>query len=154
MSLNFGWKNVKDADSVLFEYTDKKPKPDFSIRGSHWEDLGHGRWSRFHPWVDAVLMTSISIMPKPGWGITEKNVEAFVERLMIYQVAVGPLLQGMNDKGEIEEVYVTPEQVRSLVGLTVNVSTVNDSAFRATLMRGLKDKARDLAKKLSEPVVA
>lgn len=152
MSLNFGWEKVKDAENVLFEYTDKKPEPDRSIIGSNWEPQGKGRWRRFHPWVNAVLMISMVIMPKPGWEITEKNVEAFVERLMIYQVAVGPMLRGMNDKGEISEFCVTPEQIRSLAGMTINVSTVNESQFRAVLMRGLKDKARDLANKLSESV--
>lgn len=93
-------------------------------------------------------MLSMVLMPAPGWGITEKNVEKFVDRLMMYQAVHGPLLVEMDAEGKTQGRFVTPEQVRSLVGLKVNVSTVPENTFRKTLMRGVEHLADNLRKKV------
>lgn len=144
MAINFNYSKVKDADTVLFVYRDEEPNENQSVVAGHWEKLSDGRWRKFAPWFDAIIMASMSIMPAPGWEISEKNVEKFIQRLMIYQSVYGALLYSVDEKGDMAKVYVTPDHVRSLVGLSLNISTVNESAFRANIMKGIEGMGKDL----------
>lgn len=147
MALNFDYSKVKDNDR-LFEYRTSEPEENNRLLGGGWWKEDDGRWCRYVQWFDTVLMTSMILMPAPGWGITEKNVEKFVDRMMMYQAVNGPLLVGFDDDVKQFPVFISPEQLRSLVGLKINVSTVAENSFRKTLMRGVEELAYRLTKKI------
>lgn len=152
MALNFDYSKVKDSDR-LFEYRTSEPEQTNFIIGSNWWQEDDGRWCRYQPWFDSLLMTAMILMPAPGWGITEKNVEKFIDRLMMYQAVNGPLLIASDAEGKATGLFVTPEQVRSLVGLKVNVATVPENTFRKTLMHGVEHLASNLRVKIEKEMV-
>lgn len=116
MALNFDYSKVKDNDR-LFEYRTNEPEQTNFIIGSNWWQEDDGRWCRYQPWFDSLLMTAMILMPAPGWGITEKNVEKFIDRLMMYQAVNGPLLLVTDADGKETGRFVTPEQVQFLARL-------------------------------------
>jgi len=69
----------------------------------------------------------------------EKNMDEFWTRVNIYQRTLGPLASRGGDNGP-EDVYVTEEQAKSLVGLRINISPVSNAAFNKKIMEILRNQ--------------
>jgi hypothetical protein len=53
-----------------------------------------------------------------GWELTEKNVDDWTHRVMVYQALIGPLL----NTHEGDPFYITPEHIRAHIGMQVNTT--------------------------------
>lgn len=88
-------------------------------------------------YVSNILTVLMAVMPAPGWGLTDKNMDEAVRRILVYQEICGPLgseFQGPSsvagDKRSFwKEKYVTEEEIRLLSGLSVNFSTVTKPEY-------------------------
>ena len=149
---------------------------DVPIKPDEWADAPHSPWFKpdpdsekpldkhaveqgwvivaQHSFVHNVMMALIPCMPAPGWGLSDKNIDEAVRRLLIYQEVAGPLasnfvgpwhLPQKKQRSFWESRLVTEEEIRKLNGLRVNFSTVNISTFRKTIERGLEDNVASRA---------
>lgn len=116
-----------------------------------------------HSFVHNVMMALIPCMPAPGWGLSDKNIDEAVRRLLIYQEVIGPLgskfvgpwiIPQKEQRSFWEPYYVTEEEIRKLNGLRVNFSTVNISTFRKTIERSLGEKAASRRRREEKAEVA
>lgn len=83
-----------------------------------------GKW---HPVTDGLIWMSMAV---GLGGITEKNVDKWIERALIYQAVTDPYLitaSGM--------VMITSDDIRNHIGMWTNVSNESDAKFRAKIMR-------------------
>lgn len=65
-----------------------------------------------------------------GWEITEENAPEFYARIYVYERLNGALLRSRDEEtGKVSDRPITPEDVRSHIGLSVNVSAVSRSKF-------------------------
>ena len=83
---------------------------------------------QWHPVTNAIIMAGMVC----GYGqITEANYKKVAARLAQYQKVVGGLLGYQL----MEQVYVTEEDVRMHIGLSMNVSPTSDAEWRKQLVR-------------------
>jgi hypothetical protein len=151
-------------------------EPELPIKPDEWVDAVHSPWFKpdpesdkpldkhgveqgwvimaQHSFVHNVMMALIPCMPAPGWGLSDKNIDEAVRRVLIYQEVTGPLgskfvgpwiLPQKKQRNFWEPYYVTEEEIRKLNGLSVNFSTVNISTFRKTVERCLEEKVAQRA---------
>lgn len=73
-------------------------------------------------------------------SITEANWEKFYTRLHIWETVNGTMLNKWDD-GVKEPRPITPQEVRAHIGLSANVSTITDAAFRKKVFEALEYKA-------------
>jgi hypothetical protein len=105
-------------------------------------------------YTETLIFSTMSV----GMGrITEKNVEEFVRRILIYQEVFGPLLTGPiqedgtiyepeDDNAELPEgvtrgkISMTADIIRQHVGMTTNVADISKAKFKGYVMRWLDAK--------------
>jgi hypothetical protein len=118
MSLNWSVTNIPS-------YAENFPDlvtPD----GNQWNAVTH-----------ALLMAMMIVGP-----LEEKNYEEFAERLDIYQYYIGALLSKAGTDGKGEEVFITRQQIKQHIGITVNVSPITKSAFEKNIIRIMREDIR------------
>jgi len=84
-------------------------------------------------------MTGFS--PRSEWVITEKNWNEVFCRLQILERVFGCRRIYNNGSRASREVYYTPEEIRSLVGLRVNAGSKSDAEFKKLIMKELTTDA-------------
>jgi hypothetical protein len=63
-------------------------------------------------------------------GITEDNASEFYARIHLVEKLTGPFRIGpVDDNGEQSEVFITPDEVKQCIGLTVNVAQESRTKF-------------------------
>jgi len=116
-------------------------------------------WSGSSAYTDTLIYSTMSV----GMGrITEKNLEEFVRRILIYQEVFGPLLTGpVYEDGTIYEpedenaelpkgvkrgkISMTADIIRQHVGMTTNVADISKAKFKGYVMKWLDAKVeRDM----------
>lgn len=61
--------------------------------------------------------------------ITERNVDAFIERVMVLQEVNGPLMTTW-DGTSVQPRSITAQEIRDRIGLSTNASAMTAAAFR------------------------
>ena len=119
---------------------------DWDVRKCSWD----GNWA----YTETLIHSTMSV----GMGrITEKNVEEFVRRILIYQQVFGPLLTGPvwedgtvyepeDENEELPEgvtrgkISMTADIIRQHVGMTTNVAEISKAKFKGYVMKWLDAK--------------
>lgn len=57
-----------------------------------------------------------------GWEVTEANAPEFYARIRVMEKLDGPMLSGMDSDGNRVNRFITPDDVKSIIGLKVNVA--------------------------------
>jgi len=170
MSVRYDFTGCKDWPTLFFgltleqceaeginpdEWTEAETSPWFRVKPGdsplhdHWHEQGCIIIAQ-HAFVHSMMMALIVCMPAPGWGLSSKNIDEAVRRLLIYQELVGPMgsdFVGKPKEGEDRKSYwqsrhATEEEIRQLEGLSVNFSTVNITTFRKTIEQAVDDKVK------------
>jgi hypothetical protein len=115
MSLDFNYKNVKDHNTLMFH-------EDGSIKAVS----------------EAIIF---NLMRIGITAITEENWEKVFTRIHMMELVDKPLLIASNYDGEITRIPITPEDIKAHIGLSTNVSTESDAAFKKKIMQILTEKA-------------
>lgn len=112
-----------------------------------------------HTWVHHVMMALIPVMPAPGWGLSDKNIDEAVRRLLIYQHITEPWASDFevwtDDKGRTrfwKQRPVTAAEIRKLNGLSVNFSTVTKAEFTKFIMDTIWFDTKPLRQEAKEKV--
>lgn len=109
-----------------------------------------GNWA----YTETLIFSTMSIGMS---SVTEKNVEEFVRRILIYQEVFGPLLTGpVYEDGTIYEpedkeaplpegvtrgkIRMTADIIRQHVGMTTNVADISKAKFNGCVMKWLDAK--------------
>ena len=90
----------------------------------------------------ALLITGFP--PKSGWGITEKNWEQLYKRLHILERIGHQSCYRRYNNGAgnpTRDMYFTPEEVKSMIGLSVNAGNKSDAEFKKYVISKLMDEA-------------
>lgn len=112
------------------------------------EEKGYAFATR-KPYVEQVLFALMATMPTPGWGLTAKNIDKAVRRLLIWQHATGPLNQKFDLHVRTEDRHwsrcpMNEDDIRALLGLYVNIAPVTDREFLKRLEMAMWDKVQYL----------
>ena len=186
MSLDFGFTKIKDWARTCFIGLTEMPEgediDDWAGGSSDWfkptkessEELQavakEEGWilCHQHPSVKALIFLGMVFQPKGGGGINERNVDAWIERVGIWQEVSGPLgsrfsqeqvqhARFENHMTHWVDEYIDADFIRKVVGLSTNCSSVTEAEFRKALYNQLRDHARSRARAASakkEPVTA
>jgi hypothetical protein len=87
----------------------------------------------------ALLITGFP--PKSDWGITEKNWEKVYKRLYVLEQVNGCYRVYNNGSHASREMYFTPEEVKSMIGFSVNAGTKTDAEFKTYIYQRLSADA-------------
>lgn len=118
---------------------------DFSDDNAVWMEYVDLRESL----IWALLRTGFP--PRSQWAITEDNWQQLYIRLQILE-SVGACYRSYNNGDKPpRDVYFTPEEVRSMVGLEVNAGSKSDAEFKNTIWKMLNESANDKLKRCTEP---
>ncbi len=90
--------------------------------------------------IYALLMTGFP--PKSGWRITQGNWEQIYCRLHILERVRGCYRVYNNGDLPSRKMYFTPQEIRSMVGLSVNAGNKSDAEFRKAIMLSLTEDAK------------
>lgn len=80
---------------------------------------------------------------KSEWAITEKNWEALYARLHVLERVNGCQRRYNNGSHKTRDMFFTVEEVKSMVGLSVNAGNKTDTEFRKYIMTKLIGEPRD-----------
>jgi hypothetical protein len=89
--------------------------------------------------------------PKSDWGITEKNWEKVYSRLAIWETVRGCSRTYNNGNKASREVFFTPEEIRSMIGFSVNAGTKSDAEFRKFIFNHLEGDAHTTLERCINP---
>ena len=121
MTFNVGWSGIENHEELCFE-KDENGK------------------DRLKPLTESLAFMCMNI--GVDWGIREENVDEVITRFWIYQKVFGPLLKRWDEEaGEFKGTYISPDDIRAHIGLTVNVAHIKDRSWYANLVRVLKEEA-------------
>ena len=117
----------------------------------HW-NTKKCEWTGSWAYTETLIFATMTV----GMGdVTEKNVDEFIRRILIYQKVVGPLLTGpVNEDGTVytpedEEaplpegvkrgkIRITADVIRQHIGLSTNVADVSKAKFKGYVMKWLE----------------
>lgn len=101
-------------------------------------DEGH----TLNPITKTLVFTTMTIFMD---SITEKNWEQFYERIAAWEKAFGPLteIRDRRFKTRWRGQYITPEDIRDHIGLSVNVMPKSDAHFYRHLVKVLRREVMD-----------
>ena len=89
----------------------------------------------------ATLMTGY---PKGSrWEITEENWEVMFERLHIVERVFGAYRFTFTENQTRKPLYITPDDVKSFIGLRTNAGNKSAAEFNKMVMNKLKENARN-----------
>ena len=140
MSLNFRLNTIRDYTTVCYQTrTFDTPEEasafvsaEASYMGPNWavdrDDATGCTATRLSVTTNTLIWASLLVgLPT----ITEKNVERYYKRLAAVEAHNGAYRRSSNG----DDVCFTLDEVRAHVGLSTNVSTETDAAFRAKIKR-------------------
>lgn len=99
-----------------------------------WDATKVEKWDE----VDPVLKNSIDFMlMEAGFGtITEDNVREVFDRISFAEKVHGAYrVQWDEEKSQSTDFYLTPDEIRMLIGYNVNVPKMPIATFRANLWK-------------------
>ena len=96
----------------------------------------------------ALLITGFPT--KSAWEITERNWQAVYERLCILEQVNGCFRIYNNGDRKSRSVFFSPEEVRSMVGLSVNAGNKSDAEFRKYIHCKLQERATSSLQRLDD----
>ncbi len=112
MTFDVSWKNVKDADTLMFDGDDWKPQS----------------------WYVATATMFVGLNE-----ITENNWEEFFSRLDQFEVATGIAMRRVAENNELVDLRITPDIIKAHIGLHTNAPRLTPAAFRKKLTDAMQD---------------
>ena len=110
-------------------------------------------WDIYCDLREALIWALLSVgFPKDSpWEITEKNWQKIYVRLNILEKANGCRRIYNNGTHKSREVFFTPQEIESMVGLSVNAGNKSDAEFKKNMMDSLLDDAQAKLEGWTEP---
>jgi hypothetical protein len=150
MSLNFRLNRIRDYTTVCYQTrTFDTPeeatafiRAESSYMGPNWavdRDDASGRTATRMAVTTNMLIWASMLVGLPT--ITEKNAERWHKRLATVEAH-----NGAYRSRDGEDVFFTLDEVKAHIGLSTNVSTETDAAFRAKIKRWEAEKAARAAR--------
>lgn len=101
-------------------------------------------WDIFCDLREALIwgMLGVKFPAKSSWGITEENWEAVYLRLRIYEKVTGCSRIYNNGRHKSREMYFQPEEIKSMIGFSVNSGNQTDAQFKKYIQDKLLDDAQ------------
>ena len=141
MSLDYNLTKIANRDTLCWEtYTGTHEEmaalvarvtfmgPDWA-----WTDASHTSVTRRSVTTHVLIFASMHV----GFGsITEKNWEAYFERLSTVEQVLGPFRTS-----EEGPVFFTPDDVKAHIGLSTNVGAESPAKFNAKVARWRRENA-------------
>lgn len=75
------------------------------------------------------------------WKITNSNWKQVFKRLHMFERATYSWRSMSDKKGNIERVYFTPDEIKSMVGLEVNAGSKSDAEFNKMVIKAMTENA-------------
>jgi len=97
----------------------------------------------------ALLITGFPT--KSAWQITESNWQQLYKRLSILERINGCYRIYNNGDHATRSVWFTPEEIRSMVGLSVNAGNKSDAEFKKYIFGKLMERAEENLRDLDDP---
>jgi hypothetical protein len=132
MSVN--WKDT-DSEARVYAYAAAMESGEFDSEGTTWSIYCDLREAL----IWALLATGFP--PNSDWGITKKNWEQVYLRLAIWETARGCSRTYNNGDNASREVFFTPEEIRSMIGFSVNAGTKTNAEFKKFIFMHLEGDA-------------
>jgi len=119
------------------------------------------KWEGHSAYTDTLVWATMTV----GMGdVTEKNVDEFIRRILIYQKVVGPLLTGpVNEDGTVYtpededaplpegvkrgKIRMTADVIRQHIGLSTNVADISKAKFKGCVMAWLEREVKEEMKR-------
>lgn len=101
--------------------------------------------------IYALLVTGFP--PRSAWAITEGNWQELFKRLHMVERVGGCRRVYNNGNRASREVFFTPEEVKSMIGLEVNAGNKSDTEFKRYLWDNLNDCASQALRLHTDPSV-
>jgi hypothetical protein len=100
-------------------------------------------WGIYCDLRDALIWSLLAtgFPSRSTWAITEKNWEQVYSRVAIYEAVRGCQRTYNNGDKPSREVFFTPEEIRSMIGFSVNAGTKSDAEFRKWIFMHLEGDA-------------
>ena len=97
-------------------------------------------WREFCVLRDALIWALLvtGFPPKSAWKITPENWEEIFHRLFIVEKIGGPYRTGPKGKA----VKFTPEEVHSMIGLSVNAGNKSETEFYKWVKTNLRERSK------------
>ena len=96
----------------------------------------------------ALLITGFP--PKSGWGINDKNWKELYRRLQILERVNGCYRIYNNGDHGTRSVWFSPEEIRSMVGLSVNAGNKSDAEFKKYIFGKLNERPEACLRDIDE----
>lgn len=108
-----------------------------------WESI-IPTWDIYCDLREALIWSLVGVKfpAKSSWCITEDNWEEVYRRVHIYEEITGCSRKYNNGAGKpTRDMYFQPEEIKSMIGLSVNAGNATDAEFRKNMMGRLMDSA-------------
>ena len=86
-------------------------------------------------------LIAVGFPSKSPWQITEKNWQVIYKRLHIYEATQGCKRIYNNGSRKAREVYFTPPEIKSMIGMKVNAGNKSDTVFKNFILKRLDEEA-------------
>lgn len=96
-------------------------------------------WAKTEHIIFASMVTGLG----KSWALKATDVDEVFDRLSAYEHVVDSPVQWMAEDDKLEQLWLTPEDVRKRIGLTVNVSQPTRAAFERRLGQIALEHAKD-----------
>jgi len=110
-------------------------------------------WSIYADLREALIwaLLSTGFPPRSEWAITESNWKQLYVRLQILETTRGCFRIYNNGGLASREVWFTPAEVKSMIGLSVNAGNKSDAEFRKQIFRLLDEDATGKLNRFIDP---
>ena len=125
MSVTWNAGNT-EANKVAYQFEEASPQ---------WREYCSLRESLIY------AMLVVGFPPKSRWVITNSNWKQVFKRLYMFERATYSWRTKSDKKGNIDRVYFTPEEIKSMVGFEVNAGNKSDAEFNKTIIKALQSDA-------------
>ena len=132
MSVN--WKD-DSSPARLYAYAAAHVSGEFDCTVPTWDIYCDLREAM----IWALLITGFP--SKSQWAITESNWKQVYKRLYVLERTRGCYRRYNNGHHKVREMYFTPAEVRSMIGLEVNAGNKSDAEFKNHINRLLMEDA-------------
>jgi len=104
-------------------------------------DTESDEWKEYVVLRDTLVFTlmPVGFPSKSEWAITESNWQQVYMRLNIYERAAGAMRLSIEDNVK-QDVFITPAEVHSMIGLAVNVGNKSDAEFKKMIFERLVER--------------
>ena len=96
-------------------------------------------------------LLAVKFPPRSPWEITESNWQEIYRRLQIMESVGGCSRRYNNGDGPTRNMWFTPQEIESMIGLRVNAGNASDAEFKKMIFKRLEESATSKLESWTEP---